>query len=95
MAPTIDKKVRVRFAPSPTGYLHVGGNRTHGFKTELLVRAHRRAVSRGFVSSDDGTLVFALGEPVRTIPGERTNIKVTYEDDIRVAEAILELQRQS
>lgn len=26
--PTVHKKVRVRFAPSPTGYLHVGGART-------------------------------------------------------------------
>ena len=23
-----DKKIRVRFAPSPTGYLHIGGART-------------------------------------------------------------------
>ena len=28
MSQEISKKVRVRFAPSPTGYLHVGGLRT-------------------------------------------------------------------
>ncbi|MDD3032293.1 MAG: glutamate--tRNA ligase family protein, partial [Atribacterota bacterium] len=25
---TKNKKIRVRFAPSPTGYLHIGGART-------------------------------------------------------------------
>src|ERR1700721_1858697 len=28
LTPSLEKPVRVRFAPSPTGYLHVGGART-------------------------------------------------------------------
>jgi 2-C-methyl-D-erythritol 4-phosphate cytidylyltransferase len=60
-----------------------------GFRTELLRRAHANAEARGIRSSDDGSLVFALGEPVATIPGERTNIKVTFEEDLAIAEAIL------
>lgn len=60
-----------------------------GFRTELALRAHRRAEARGISSSDDGSLVFALDERVRVIPGERTNVKVTYEEDVRVAEAVL------
>jgi 2-C-methyl-D-erythritol 4-phosphate cytidylyltransferase len=64
------------------------------FRTELLMRAHRWADARGLASSDDGSLVLAMGERVRTIPGERTNIKITYEGDIRIAEAILGPQRQ-
>ena len=75
--------------------VNVSGVQTpQGFKTELIVKAHRRAESRGLQASDDGSLVFALGVPVQTVVGERTNIKVTYEDDIRIAEAILELQKQ-
>jgi len=35
------------------------------------------------------SLVFALGEKVRTIEGERTNIKITYSEDAPIAEAIL------
>src|SRR5262245_46612813 len=35
----MDKRMRVRFAPSPTGYLHVGGARTALFNW-LLARKH-------------------------------------------------------
>jgi 2-C-methyl-D-erythritol 4-phosphate cytidylyltransferase len=60
-----------------------------GFTKELLTRAHLRARARGFQSSDDGSLVMALGETVKTVPGERINIKITYPEDAAVAEAIL------
>jgi 2-C-methyl-D-erythritol 4-phosphate cytidylyltransferase len=60
-----------------------------GFRTELLRRAHANAEAGGIKSSDDGSLVFALGEPVATVPGERTNIKITFEEDLAIAEAIL------
>src|SRR5580704_6809535 len=39
MMATMDTLVRVRFAPSPTGYLHVGGARTALFNW-LYVRRH-------------------------------------------------------
>jgi len=38
--PANDGKIRVRFAPSPTGYLHVGGARTALFNW-LFARGHR------------------------------------------------------
>jgi len=64
-----------------------------GFRFDLIVRAHREARARGFHSSDDGSLVLALGEPVHTVAGERTNIKITFRDDVAIAEAILEHRR--
>jgi 2-C-methyl-D-erythritol 4-phosphate cytidylyltransferase len=74
--------------------VHISSVQTpQGFRAELLLRAHRNAKERGLSSSDDGSVVFALGEPVRTIAGERGNIKVTYVEDAPVAEAILERQR--
>ena len=70
--------------------VHISGAQTpQGFSVSLIIRAHRNAMARGLSSSDDGSLVFALGEKVRTIPGERTNIKITYAEDAPVAEAIL------
>jgi 2-C-methyl-D-erythritol 4-phosphate cytidylyltransferase/2-C-methyl-D-erythritol 2,4-cyclodiphosphate synthase len=70
--------------------VHIAGVQTpQGFRTDLIVRAHRVARERGLKSSDDGSLVLALAEKVATVPGERTNIKVTYREDVGVAEAIL------
>lgn len=70
--------------------VHVAGVQTpQGFRYELILRAHKEAKARGFHSSDDGSLVLALGEPVHTVPGERTNIKVTFREDVAIAESIL------
>jgi 2-C-methyl-D-erythritol 4-phosphate cytidylyltransferase len=65
-----------------------------GFRAELLVRAHGHAHAVGFSSSDDGSLVLEVGTTVRTIPGDRTNIKITYIEDAMIAESILERQRR-
>ena len=71
--------------------VHVSQVQTpQGFHTPTLVRAHKRAMASGLVCSDDGSLVFALPKPVRTIAGDRTNIKVTFPEDVRIAEAILD-----
>jgi 2-C-methyl-D-erythritol 4-phosphate cytidylyltransferase len=59
------------------------------FEKELLLRAHLRARAQGFRSSDDGSLALALGETVKTVPGDRTNIKITYPEDMVIVEAIL------
>lgn len=70
--------------------VHISGVQTpQGFRADLIVSAHRVARERGFQSSDDGSLVLALAEKVATVAGERTNIKVTYREDLAVAEAIL------
>lgn len=60
-----------------------------GFRMELLAEAHRVAAAKGVMSSDDGSLIFALGKPVYTVPGERNNIKITFKDDVALAEALL------
>jgi 2-C-methyl-D-erythritol 4-phosphate cytidylyltransferase len=70
--------------------VHIAGVQTpQAFRLELIRRAHAAARDRGFKSSDDGSLVLALGEKVATVPGERTNLKVTFRDDLMIAEAIL------
>jgi 2-C-methyl-D-erythritol 4-phosphate cytidylyltransferase len=70
--------------------VHIAGVQTpQGFRLDLIRRAHRDARDRGFQSSDDGSLVLALGEKVATVAGERTNLKVTFPGDVMIAEAIL------
>jgi 2-C-methyl-D-erythritol 4-phosphate cytidylyltransferase len=71
--------------------VNVAGVQTpQAFRLDLIRRAHRAARERGFKSSDDGSLVLALGEDVATVAGERTNLKVTFRDDLTIAEAILQ-----
>lgn len=58
------------------------------FVTDALRRAHERAAADGFEGTDDASLLERAGFKVRTIPGERTNLKLTTADDVRIAEAI-------
>jgi 2-C-methyl-D-erythritol 4-phosphate cytidylyltransferase len=60
-----------------------------GFRFPLLMEAHRRARSSGFVGTDDASLVERMGSPVRIVPGSERNIKITSPGDRRLAEFLL------
>jgi len=57
-----------------------------GFLTESLVAAHAGSDED---ATDDAQLLERAGIPVVTVRGESTNLKVTYPDDLAVAEALL------
>ncbi|WP_198665536.1 2-C-methyl-D-erythritol 4-phosphate cytidylyltransferase [Thermus sediminis] len=59
-----------------------------GFFTALLREAHAYAGKRGLSATDDAQLVRALGYPVALVEGERTAFKVTYREDLLLAEAV-------
>lgn len=56
------------------------------FRTALLVRAHREVTAE---VTDDSAMVEALGHPVVVYPGSPANIKITIEEDLALAAAIL------
>lgn len=58
------------------------------FSAAALRDAHERARREGFDGSDDALLLERAGYRVRAIEGERTNLKITTPDDIRLAEAL-------
>jgi 2-C-methyl-D-erythritol 4-phosphate cytidylyltransferase len=58
------------------------------FDTPTIVKAHERALSEGFDATEDSTLVFRMGTPVRFVPGLRENFKITDRFDLFVAERI-------
>jgi 2-C-methyl-D-erythritol 4-phosphate cytidylyltransferase len=67
------------------------------FHREILWQAFRQArqmteEARDSVT-DDASLVEILGVPVRVVPGSRRNIKITEEEDLAIAEAIWEGDR--
>ena len=59
------------------------------FQHALLVEAYRAAREFGFAGTDDASYVERLGRPIRLVPGERTNLKITTQEDLRMAEGIM------
>jgi len=51
------------------------------FAAPLLREAHEAAQRDGFAGTDDSSLVERTGHMVAVVPGERTNVKLTYPED--------------
>jgi 2-C-methyl-D-erythritol 4-phosphate cytidylyltransferase len=64
-----------------------------GFEVKLLRECHDRGLALGWEVTDDAALFEKCGLPVRIVPGEETNLKVTTPVDLAIAEFILK-QRQ-
>lgn len=66
------------------------------FPTTAILNAHQRAREQGVLSAtDDSALVEAAGGEVRVVEGDPLNIKVTIEQDLVLAEAILTCRSRS
>ena len=59
------------------------------FRKPLILAAYERAAADGFCGADDASLVERMGVPVRMIPGDYDNIKVTTPEDLMLGEAIV------
>jgi 2-C-methyl-D-erythritol 2,4-cyclodiphosphate synthase len=55
----------------------------------LLKKAYAAAEKKGFVGTDEASLLEQIGYPVNVISGSKKNIKITHPEDLLVAEAIL------
>lgn len=58
------------------------------FFREVLAEAHQLARARGTLATDEAQLVQALGYPVELVAGDRRMFKVTYPEDLVLAEAL-------
>ena len=59
------------------------------FRREVIIAAYTKAEEDGFYGTDDASLVERTGIPVRMIPGDVDNIKVTMPQDLVRGEMIL------
>lgn len=59
------------------------------FRKEVILAAYAGAEADGFYGTDDASLVERTGFPVRMIPGDGDNIKVTTPEDLVRGERIL------
>ena len=65
-----------------------------GFDVQLLQKCHSQGKNSGWQVTDDAALFEKCGLPVKIVPGEETNLKVTTPVDLAIAEFILR-QRNS
>ena len=59
-----------------------------GFQRELLLKAHQAAQAAGTEASDDAQMVLGLGHPVALVEGDRRMFKITYPEDLYLAEGL-------
>ncbi len=62
------------------------------FKYDLILKAHESALENKMTGPDDSYLVEQLGHAVKIINGSKYNIKITTEEDLLIAETILQSQ---
>lgn len=58
-------------------------------RRDLLQRAFAHATATAFAGTDDVSLVEHLGEPVAVVTGSATNLKITRQEDLPLASALL------
>jgi 2-C-methyl-D-erythritol 4-phosphate cytidylyltransferase len=63
------------------------------FRFGMLRDAHRKARSLEMLGTDDAALLEWLGIPVVVVDGDPENLKVTYPEDLVLAELLLERRR--
>src|SRR5262249_49381603 len=59
------------------------------FRVEWLREALAKADADGFGATDDAQLVERLGIPVHVVPGDPGNLKITWPEDLEIAELLL------
>ena len=74
------KRDMIRMAQTPQAFYY-----------NLILDAHMAAQKENYVGTDDAELVELCGEVVKVIPGDPRNIKITTPEDLKVAEALLEM----
>ena len=60
-----------------------------GFKTEILLECHERALRDQFLGTDDASLLERYGYRVCTFEGDPKNLKITYPSDWEIVKCLL------
>jgi 2-C-methyl-D-erythritol 4-phosphate cytidylyltransferase len=79
--------------PAPAGLVAV--QTPQGFRAGPLLAAYEQAAREGFAGTDTASCVerFAPAVPIRWVPGEERNFKITYSHDLRLAEQVVLVSR--
>lgn len=64
------------------------------FRVDVLKESMVKAREDGFIGTDEAALVARYGHEVTAVAGERWNLKITYPEDLVVAEALIRMEMQ-
>jgi 2-C-methyl-D-erythritol 4-phosphate cytidylyltransferase len=53
------------------------------FRCDIIKNSFAKAVSKNFIGTDEAAVVEYAGYPVKIIPGEKGNIKITVKEDLK------------
>ncbi|MFQ5900593.1 MAG: 2-C-methyl-D-erythritol 4-phosphate cytidylyltransferase [Thermodesulfobacteriota bacterium] len=65
------------------------------FRYDIIREAHAKAHTNGFLSTDDSALVEKFGNKVCIVEGSYENIKLTTQEDMMIAEVLMEARREN
>lgn len=65
------------------------------FRADLLREMMRNAAQSTVFSTDEASLAELAGHPVRIVPGDSSNLKITHPTDLVIAEALLRARKES
>lgn len=63
------------------------------FQVDIIKEAYRRAYEENFYGTDDASLVERIGKEVKMVQGSYANIKITTEEDLLIAEALIQRRK--
>lgn len=70
-----------------------GAQTPQGFRRELLLDLCNRALRDHTQFTDEASLAELFDVPVRIVPGDRLNIKITHPEDVEIIDALLRTRR--
>lgn len=53
------------------------------FRYDIIKNSFIKAIKKNFIGTDEASVVEFAGYPVKIIPGEKTNIKITHKEDLK------------
>lgn len=64
------------------------------FRKELIAKAYSKAMEDDFIGTDDSSLVERLGQKVKMVEGNRSNFKITYPLDLKIAKLLIQKEQE-
>ncbi len=83
----IDNQNFVTYTPPRSKLVEV--QTPQGFRRELLLRAYEQAAEDNFLGTDDSSLVERIGDKIKIVKSDYSNIKITTPEDLTIAQSLL------